>query len=69
MIALNFDSIGINLPDMGCTYFSPEQFIQLPISDRVKIVLRGDITFFALGSPVDKRESLAALRKWSVEKT
>jgi hypothetical protein len=68
MVALNFDSIGINLPEYGNTRFTPEQFITLPVNDRVKMVLRGEITFYNRGSQVDRRESLAALRKWSADK-
>lgn len=68
MNTLNFDSIGINLPELGYTRYTPEQFILLPVSDRVKMVLRGEITFYQKGSEVDKRESLAALRKWSAGK-
>lgn len=68
MVALNFDSISINLPDNGHTRMTPEQFITLPVNDRVKMVLRGNITFYRKGIEVDKRESLATLRKWSAEK-
>ena len=65
MQLLNFDSIGINLPEYGHARYTPEQFILLPVSDRVKMVLRGEITFYNRGMEVDKRLSLAALRKWS----
>lgn len=68
MVALNFDSIAVNMPEFGHTRMSPEQFIKLPVSDRVKMVLRGDITFYQRGNEVDRRESLAALRKWSADK-
>lgn len=68
MTRLNFDSITINLPELGSTRYSPEEFIQLPVNERVKMVLRGDITFYAKGTEVDKRESLAALRKWSADR-
>ncbi len=41
MIALNFDSIGINLPDMGCTYFSPEQILPIlkPLDEELILAL------------------------------
>lgn len=65
--ALNFDSISVISGDREGFNFSPAEFIQLPVSDRVRMVLGKQIAFSWKGEEVDKRSSLNELRKWTAE--
>jgi hypothetical protein len=42
--------------------FSPTEFVQLPLSQRIGSILGGAVTFFHGDRPVDKAEALRALR-------
>jgi hypothetical protein len=60
-----FDKIQIQIQGSPTFYFSPEEFIQLPVNERVRMILKGNFRFYLKGIEVDKRDSLVALRKWT----
>ena len=43
--------------------YSVGEFVKLPLSQRVKLILFGNITFFADETPVNKTDALNALRR------
>lgn len=57
MSDLPFDKI-----DIGEQAYSADEFLQLPLSDRVKAILFGRIAFFYQGKPVSAHVALKALR-------
>lgn len=65
---LNFDLISVLAGEKAGLSFSPDAFVQLPVTDRVKMVLGKQIAFSYKGEEVDKRESLNELRKWTADK-
>ena len=67
MSALPFDRIAVVLgPNKG--EYSIGEFLKLPLSDRVKSILFGDISFSAGGQPVNATDALKALRALGTER-
>jgi|GEM_PF-4201493 len=56
--ALPFDSVLI----AGRAH-SLEEFLELPLPERIRHIVGGTLAFTLAGRPVDPRESLAALRR------
>lgn len=63
-MTLPFDRITVVLGATKSEYLIGE-FLKLPLSDRVKSILFGRITFFANDEPVNTTEALNALRTLS----
>ena len=61
MSDLPFDRIAIVIGGTESAY-SVGEFLKLPLSDRVKSILFGKISFFLDGAPVNTTEALNALR-------
>ena len=59
--ALPFDRVTVVLGGAESRY-SVGEFLALPLSERVKSILFGKLTFFANGEPVNTTEALNALR-------
>lgn len=53
--------------DQGTQSISVEEFLALPLSDRVSHVLRGTARFFANGEEIDGKAALAAVRSAKVD--
>ena len=58
---LPFDRIAVVLGGTESAY-SVGEFLKLPLSDRVKSILFGKISFFMDGEPVNTTDALNALR-------
>ena len=61
MSTLPFDRITVVIGGTESKY-SVGEFLKLPLSDRVKSLLFGKISFFSDDAPVNSREALNALR-------
>ncbi|NRB38426.1 MAG: hypothetical protein HRU20_08145 [Pseudomonadales bacterium] len=48
-------------------FYSPLDFIQLPVKDRVSMVSQRRLRFFKNTVEVDRHEALNLLRKWQTE--
>ena len=66
MTALPFDRIAVVIGGSE-TRYSVGEFLKLPLSDRVKSILFGQIAFFSEGNPVNTKDALNALRTISTE--
>lgn len=64
---LGFDRISVMQGDKAGSHYTPEQFVALPVSERVKMVLGGRLAFYCRNEEVDRRQSLNALRQWSAQ--
>jgi len=60
-MSLPFDRISVVLGGAQSDY-SVGEFLALPLSDRVKSILFGKISFFSQGAQVDTTHALNALR-------
>jgi hypothetical protein len=58
--ALPFDRVVLSTPD-GRQELSVQQFLELPLHRRGRLLLQQDLAFFAGPSPVNHRDALRAL--------
>lgn len=65
MSELSFNQIAVNSGQRSGSLFSPDEFIGLPVTDRVKMVLGKQISFLMNNQEVDKSQSLNELRQLS----
>ncbi len=49
----------------GRTELSLEQFMQLPLPERIRIILESETVFIRDGKPVDRKIALTQLRSWT----
>jgi len=61
MRSVPFDRITVGVGTARAEY-SVDEFLALPLSDRVKSILFGRISFFSNGEPVNTTVALNALR-------
>lgn len=48
-------------------HYTPEQFIQLPVKNRISMVLGRKVHFFQNRTEVDRSKALNDLRRWSAD--
>jgi hypothetical protein len=53
---------------LGGRTYSVDEFLAIPLSQRVRHILNAEVTFFRAGSPVKASEALAGLREAMVRK-
>jgi len=60
---LPFDRVVVvGRPGRGQSW-TVEEFLSLPLDERIRIILAREVEFFRGPTPVDRREALAALRR------
>lgn len=60
---LSFNKVYVTRGDKAGNQYTPQEFINLPLSDRIKMVIEDQITFYNNYNEVDKVTSLNELRK------
>lgn len=66
MTSLPFDTVILREPGKPEQSLTPEQFLELPLYDRVRVVLRKELHFTRNGESVDKEFALQSMAQRKV---
>ena len=67
MVSLSFNRIHVTGGPHAGADLTPEQFLELSVTDRVHLVLSKQVVFFQHQVEKDKRLCLNELRQWTSE--